>query len=157
MSWAGYSIGAIRRVESNLAKGGLIKTCKNWDVTHDIGLGLHTWMHSIQIVDIKMGDYGGYKNGEGYQNDAVIWHKAYEKGMKYDSLFELIYNEGEIGKHDKFNIQRYISQERKLGKTYNEINRVYPNGGIKNTLFYRNIAYHEAIASQVLSCINCLA
>ena len=122
--------------------------CRRWDVTHDIGLGLYAWMHSIDVVDVEMG--GWYApDGEGYEETAVLWHKGFGRGMKYDKLFELIWKEGDLKATTPFNLDQYIENESILGMRYHEKNHMFPNGGFKNTVFYRNMMYRQAIISQL--------
>ena len=66
MGFGGYSIGALRTVEKHLADEGLIKTCHRFEVTHDIGWGIYTWMFSIPVMDLPLGAYsdGPKPNGD---------------------------------------------------------------------------------------------
>ena len=150
MSWGGFSIGAVRRFEETLAQGGLISVCARWGVTHDIGLGLYAWMHSTEVVDIKMGGYPGYSpNGAGYDDTVVLWHKGFSGGILYDGLFELIYKKGDLNATTPFNADKYDENEKILGMRYHEKNHMFPNGGFKNTVFYRNLTYRNAILTQL--------
>jgi hypothetical protein len=149
MGWAGFSIAAIRLLEqSSLNNEGLINTCVKWDVTHDIGLGIYTWMHSIQVIDIRLGDYNGFKELNQYRKEDVHWHKPFGNGMKVDVLFDLILKCGDV--NAEFDLKKYLDCERELGKQYNaQHNRLVPYGVFKNTMFYRRMAYYKEIAAQV--------
>lgn len=150
MSWGGFSIGAVRRYEETLAQGGLISVCARWGVTHDIGLGLYSWMHSTEVVDIKMGGYPGLTpDGKGYDDTVVLWHKGFSGGLLYDGLFELIYRKGNVNDTTPFYADKYDENEKMLGTRYHEKNHMYPNAGFKNTVFYRNLTYRNAILTQL--------
>ena len=150
MGWAGFSIGAIKKLEARMAQNSLVDICENWRVTHDIGLGVLTWMHSIQYIEITMGRYSGYRpDGDGFEQHAVIWHKAFDNGMLYDTLFDLIWNKGDTKEKRSFDHAAFKQQEIAQGGIYNQQNRMYPNGGFKNTMFYRELTFHQAIASQI--------
>jgi hypothetical protein len=143
-------IGAVRRYEETLAKGGLVSVCARWGVTHDIGLGLYAWMHSTEVVDIRMGYYNGYSTtGEGYEDNAVLWHKPFGNGMKYDRLFEVIWKRGNMNETAVFSSEKYDENEKMMGTRYHEKNHMFPNGGFKNTVFYRNMTYRNAILTQL--------
>ena len=155
MGWGGFSIGAIRKYEAKLAEGSIEKICTIWGVTHDIGLGIFTWVHSIPYIVVAMGKYDGYRVDEGSvfeeENYSAIWHKAFNQGMKYDELFELIWRRGGVTHNENrtFNIKEFRKQEQEQGRVRDMANHLYPNGGFKNTIFYRNLSYNQAIASQI--------
>ena len=48
-----------------------------------------------------------------------------------------------------FDANVFKKQEREQGRIRDMSNHVYPNGGFKNTMFYRSLTYNNAIASQI--------
>ena len=55
MGWGGFSIGALKSIESTIDHNGLEFLCTQWKVTHDVGLGVFTWMHAMTTIAIKEG------------------------------------------------------------------------------------------------------
>ena len=150
-AWMGfvmYSIGAMRQLEAGLIKGGLVRTCLRWDVTHDIGVGLHTWMHSIATLEVPMANYGGPKQDKDYNAESLHWHKPFNNGLMYDELFELVVTNGDRKNQPKvFDFDKYLVQETNAGVKFRAI--AYPNGLIKNTLFFRKVQLYNAMISQI--------
>ncbi len=148
MGFVTYSIGALRLMQSGLIGDGLVRTCQRWECTHDIGVGLYTWMHSIPTIDAPMANYGGPKTDAEYKADAVHWHKPFDKGLKYDELFELVVTNGDRSKKPAaFDVDKYLAQETLAGVKHRTI--AFPNGLIKNSLFYRKVQVYQAAISQI--------
>ena len=55
MGWGGFSIGALKNIEISLYSNGLEFLCTQWKITHDVGLGVFTWMHTLPTIAIKEG------------------------------------------------------------------------------------------------------
>ena len=44
---------------------------------------------------------------------------------------------------------KYLAQEKDMGERYMNVNRIYPNGGFKNTLFYKEMIFKQNLLSQL--------
>ena len=186
MGWGGFSIGALKSIEASIYNNGLEYLCTQWKITHDVGLGVFTWMHTLPTIPIKEG-VGVFQS---FAKDAIIWHKPFEQDsgkMSYDELFDNVWrgsgyalpiihysqyhfrrhalsntNDGTSSGDGKggggggtshidipFDMTKYLSQEKEIGNRYMSVNRVFPNGGFKNTAFYKEMIFKQSLLSQL--------
>ena len=82
-----------------------------------------------------------------YNKEAVHWHKPFDKGLTYDELFELVVGDGDRSRKEPFNLSKYLDKERDFGLKHRTV--AFPNGLIKNTLFFRKVQLYQAVKSQI--------
>ena len=145
MGFGGFSIGALRKLELSMARQDLMSVCKRWDTTHDVGLGIYTWMHAIPAIRLLQG-------GNKYPGNAlnVLWHKPKQK---LDEIFMSIWkiDRKEEDKNSSFDLDDFITRERLMGRRYvREIGATaFPISYSRNTLFYRKLVYNTAVGLQL--------
>lgn len=137
MGWGGFSIGFLKNVEPSIRKNSLIKVCESYMKTHDIGLGIYTWMQAPDLIRVL---------GDSYTWDQVIWHKP---PLKYDEMFEetwirAISSSIEVSSYGiqsrhadkRFNMNEFIEFEKSSAKILK--NKLPPIQlfGIKNSYLY---------------------
>ena len=168
MGWGGFSLAALQSIQSLLQQHVLERTCSQWEVTHDIGLGIFVWMNSIPIMEIRMGEHiQDVRDLDSFKFDpyAVHWHRPLH--ITYDELIDVIWKYGkDVNQHDTyvdvvdnktptsaislntFSTSLFIQQERALAKLHQKNvtkNFIYPNGFFQNTYFYRRVKYLENV------------
>lgn len=136
LSFAGFSIGAIRQMEPSLRSNdsSLISVCKLWDITHDVGLGIYTWIHGfngILIPDLK-------------SDKSAIWHKV---DMPYNKKFENLWSI--ISNSKNFNISLYVDYEKKEGLIAMHKYPLYKVNGKYNTIKYRRGQVRNELINQI--------
>jgi hypothetical protein len=137
-------------LENNELQG----TCALWQITHDVGLGIFTWMHASSAVlvpgngAISAGSM--YWHKPGHDMDVYfqeIWHQAYLSNKnpdKYDKLEDFRVKES----NDKFDMNIYLARERAAGKSLSPLPYM-PLTGFQSTLFDRRRRFREVIHAAI--------
>jgi hypothetical protein len=144
MGWGGFSIGALRLLEQDIEQQSLIRLCQRWQTTHDVGLGVYTWMKSIPSIFIPQNSpiqdpQGGYP--------AVVWHKL---GIPYDTMFEDVWQSHSKNTAEKFDLDKLVAYESAVGRKFAlETSLIFPMASAKNTLFYHQVAVKNIVGAQI--------
>ena len=64
-----YSAAGLRRIQNGLELGGLVKQCREFDVTHDAGNAILHWMYSLPDARIRM-----RQRPSRFRNDLIAVH-----------------------------------------------------------------------------------
>lgn len=156
LSWAGFSIGAVRHLEPSLRRNELVGLCTRWGITHDVGLGVYVWMNDLTAIRI-FDDHPSVEH-----MGAALWHKP---KLLYDEMFEKLWLEmvekksktdpaavASVTRPQEFHMDTYYKNEVEAGRQHWR-NRergvpVYKMSGVKNTLAYRLHAYNLSLHQQ---------
>eukprot|EP01038_Epipyxis_sp_PR26KG_P009409 gene9409-12671_t len=133
IGWAMYSYGALLEMENALQEGELQNTCSVWVTTHDIGLGIFSWLFAHVGIGVS-------------RKASVLFH---QDQRLYDQLFEdtwqVIAKEKSL---TKFDMKVYVDSERQLGRS----NGPYPLlafNGYQSTLFERRRKFLEVVQESI--------
>lgn len=151
MSFGGFSIGALRQLKSSIENDDLPTICRNWETTHDVALGLLTWMHSLTAIQVLQDSQ--------HLTENVVWHKPWLVDT-YDVLFDMLWQQEcrsrktECNPHNDnrpipFNITAYLLYEHEAGKRLQATWQPFKITGAHSTLLHRREAVQNEVLSQV--------
>ena len=157
VGWLGYAIfsyGAMRVMEEEVRADGLQQLCKRWDCTHDVGLGIFVWEHSIQDLPICCGCQAP---SDDRLPLATFYHavaKPTSKSQSSGHIFSfnyLMHRIWELGANERNenepNWKTFVEWEYEQGRK--AFVKPYPNGGFENSLYFRKAEFSEMIAKQM--------
>jgi hypothetical protein len=160
----------------SLRRNDLINVCKMWALTHDVGLGVYTWMKSLDSIIVLQDHTMHQVKGEKYFSFLtylqILFHKA---GREYDRLFEQLWSLARYvisGDEDQehfddlefsyrrnsladpppgiaFDVDRFLEYEKKIAYAINEHYPPYKLNGMKNTILFRKWQIRQHLVEQV--------
>ena len=148
MGFGGFSIGAMHELSRQIRADALVKVCDRLSLTHDVGLGMFTWMNSIDTVRF-IEHIDVIKNIHNVPSpQALLFETALTHNHEHKSYSEL-FHRTLLKTHPEgtttLNIDKYIQHEMELGMMTYELLLPYHYRGYKNTIFYRKQQVLEAI------------
>lgn len=161
-TWMGlaiFSAEAVKVMEAEVRLGGLQRTCRLWDVTHDVGLGLFVWEHSIPSLPSCCGARAFVERD---LQDGIFFHKAGlgkdERGnpLSMHDIMDKIWaqdmasGQGRKSKdNNAVNLTQVNLREFAKGRSSFPPRGVLPSGGFKESLFYKTLVFRDVLAAQL--------
>ena len=142
MSWGGFSLAAVQQMEPAILHNDLTSICTVWKTTHDVGLGVLTWMQSFPAVAI-------YDREMFEEQMPLVWHNPVRfnaSGNKYDQVIHGLWKQAAAAwlketneelAEDAFDMEIFLAHERYQGEHYAAH---IPHVHIKS---YRNSLHHR--------------
>ena len=151
LGFAVFSIGAMKVMEEEVRRGGLIEACRLWQITHDVGLGIFVWEHSIPSLPACCGPTHA---DEGNLDRGIFYHAVGKNSDPSGKVYSHDYIQHRIWKlgadargEQQPNLTAFIQHEFEEGrKAYLPS---YPSAGFENSLFYRKVQFSEMVARQI--------
>lgn len=123
LSWAGYSIGALKHMEQSLRdpRSNLVALCHRWSVSHDVGLGAYTWtfpeLSAIRIKSLKKKDIMQDTEGILDHHSLVAWDRIIESQWHSAASNYMLKNANFLYNYT-FDIELFVAYEKTLGHQY---------------------------------------
>ena len=151
LSWmglGGYSIGAMRQLQGQIENDALVKVCRRLSLTHDVGLGVFTWMNSMDVIRLiehveTLENIHHVPLTEASHFEAALTHNHEHKS--YSELFQHILSKTHSEGTSTLDVHKFVQHEIELGMMTNKILLPFHYRGFKNTVFYRKRQVLEAM------------
>jgi len=143
LGFAVFSVGAMKVMEEEVRRGGLVQTCRLWSITHDVGLGIFVWYHTIPSLAMCCGPTHPHEDNlqKGIFYHAIGKSKAPDgEYYSHDYMQHRVWQLGAAQRHETApNMTAFAAYEFQQGvEAYNP---PYPSAGFENSLFYRKVLY----------------
>ena len=154
MGFGGFSVGAMYDLQAQIHANAVVKVCERLSLTHDVGLGMFTWMNSLNAIRF-IEHLDVIKNIHHIPpTQASLFEAALTHNHEHRSYSELFHRTllktHPEGSTMTLDIEKYIQNEIELGMLTTKVFLPYHYRGFKNTVFYRKQQVLEAMLDGIL-------